>query len=453
MEDSAKEEDEGLNPTERRWLMGLTAAALLSRLVWVLWVHPPEQHVFSDMGRYVGLAQDLVEDGFRRDPHRAFWPWGAPALMAPALALFGDHGLRAAGLLWGLFSACVVPMAYLLGRLAHRRFALPAGLFALCWLPDLSHAGFFLSETPYRAFLMMHTLGLAMLARRGTGGWLAGVGGAVAFAVRPQSALFTGLAALAWWLLWRERVPARRLLGVALPLAAVFAFSLWRFHAHTGRLGIAENGSPNLTVGRCHVAYLQAFETARGMERARARKDYRAGSRVGVPSMGQLARLYPEDHPLALRPALGDPSLRFVGRFADPKIQAELRAQCYAATGWAEQARMSLANLHLLWFTPDTWPESRSKVPWLNPLVDGFHRLFRYVLLAPSLLGLGLALARPRRDPALTLCALHLVALMVLAAVFFGELRFRATTDVYAFLLALSAGAAAKNAWSMSSKR
>ena len=44
-------------------LVSLGLAALASRLLWVLWAHPPQETVASDMAGYVERAQALAEQG------------------------------------------------------------------------------------------------------------------------------------------------------------------------------------------------------------------------------------------------------------------------------------------------------------------------------------------------------------------------------------------------------
>jgi uncharacterized membrane protein YbaN (DUF454 family) len=49
-----------------------------------------------------------------------------------------------------------------------------------------------------------------------------------------------------------------------------------------------------------------------------------------------------------------------------------------------------------------------------------------------------MALRRPREEPGLTLCALQLLGLLLLAATFFGTIRVRLPYDPYVFVLAFA---------------
>jgi hypothetical protein len=155
----------------------LLAAAVLSRLVWVTWVHPPSEHVFSDMAHYVhraGLVATFeVEVGDRMMVWQA---WGTHVLLAIPMLLLGEGeaALSLAGLMWAGFSAATVMLGY---ALATRVLPGPAGdgphwpaiavgLLLLGWVPLLSHTGFFVSETPYACALLATTLGIVRLLRR-----------------------------------------------------------------------------------------------------------------------------------------------------------------------------------------------------------------------------------------------------------------------------------------------
>ena len=62
---------------ELRFLIIITVLALVTRLVWVLFVHPPEDYIFSDMKKYVVRAQFVAEHGFVPGDRTMAWQaWG-----------------------------------------------------------------------------------------------------------------------------------------------------------------------------------------------------------------------------------------------------------------------------------------------------------------------------------------------------------------------------------------
>ena len=93
---------------DRRWLLVLALAALLSRLVWVLLIHPPGDYVFSDMGKYVDRARDVAITGWAPAPEgpgdsQREWAWqayGTHAILSIPLRIFGPDAFVPAAVLW-----------------------------------------------------------------------------------------------------------------------------------------------------------------------------------------------------------------------------------------------------------------------------------------------------------------------------------------------------------------
>ncbi len=427
---------------DRRLLIILTVLALATRLVWVLWVHPPADFVFSDMKKYVHRAQDLADNGLH--PHRtlAWQTWGTHYILALPLWLFGSENLVAGAVLWGLMAAAAVPLGYLLAcRVCTRRFMPPVvGIALLLWYPSLSNSGYFLSEAPFLCFQLWSTYWLVVVLQDGRRALGAGIVSAVAFAVRPQSALLFVLVLLTW-LVNRRRLPWVRpvaLLKVALPLVLMLGFSMWRFHYHTGYwLGVAENANMNLTAGRCHNIVTQAFKSERGKKSSERRNKTTDGRRVSLPAFRVLARSLPPHHPLALRPAMRHETIRMVGYIGDPEPHRQLRAECYRRTGLLEQARYSVVNTSLLWFVGHQWPEQSRGRKRFMPAAEVYKYLFQAVVWLPSLIGFGAGLWWIRRRPGLTFCSWQLLTSMTVASIFFGTIRLRTPYDPYAIILAL----------------
>lgn len=427
---------------DRRFLLLLVVLALLTRLIWVLWLHPPGDYVFSDMKKYVERAQDLAEHGFHPDRTLAWQAWGTHYLLAIPLRIFGTDALWSGAVLWGVMGASAVPAGYLLSCRVSTRPWMPkvVGWALLLWWPSLSNSGYFLSEAPFLCFQLWSMLGLVWVVQEGRYAALAGVASALAFAVRPQSAMFYGLV-LVTWLALRRRLPhvrARQLGLVALPLLLMLGYSTWRFHAHTGQwMGVAENANMNLTAGRCHNIVTQAFPTEHARQRSERANNTRNGRRVSLPAFRVLAHSVPPNHPLALRPAMGGETIRMVGYIGDAQVHRELRAECYRRTGMLEQVRYSVVNLSLLWVIGSQWPEQSQNGKWLRPPADAFKHVFQALVWLPSLVGLGAALWWIRRRPGLTFCAWQLLTSMTVAAIFFGTIRLRTPYDPYAIVLAL----------------
>jgi hypothetical protein len=445
----------------------LLGAAVLSRFVWVIWVHPPREHVFSDMAHYVhraGLVAAFeVEVGDRMMVWQA---WGTHGLLAIPLLLLGpgQSALEFAGLMWAGFSAATVVLGYQLalrvlpGPSVPGRphwLAITVGVALLGWVPLLSHTGFFVSEIPYGCALLATTLGVVRVRQDGRGALAAGLWGAFAFSLRPQSAVFFGLLALAWVF---ERVrsgprPAtptvRHAVLLLAPLLVIVAISMVRVRVHTGRFGgVAENASMNLTAGRCHNIVTRSWSSEADLESARQTGSPAPDRRISLPGFRALGREGP-DHPLALRPALGGEAIDMVGYIGDREVHREIRKQCYAATGVGGQIHYTITNVALLWLVARPWPESSDReAPQLLPVAVRGRQIAAG--LAPlSLLGMLVVLwnwARARPDAREPLdhvaggavCALQFASLLIVAAVFFGDPRLRVPYDPYCLILAVA---------------
>lgn len=441
-------------------LLWLTALALVTRLLWVLVIHPPGHYVFSDMGMYVKRARDLVNLGVQSGIRDLAWQaYGTHFLLALPFKIFGPEAPhRGAAVLWGLLGAFSVPLTYLVACrvLPTARLATIAGALALLWYPNLSTTGFFLSETPFLCLQLLAVYWLLRVLQEGVRAWPAGIASALAFMLRPQASIFFVMVLLLWlvnvrrlpWVRWRQ------LVGVGAPLVAALLFSLWRFHSHTGRWdGIAENANMNLTAGRCHNIVTQAFKRKADLRKSDRAKSTTDGRRVSLPGYRTLSKMFPDEHFLGLRPAMESETIKFVGYIGDPWIHRDIRQECYRRTGVLGQLRYSFINMMMQWFVSRQWPDNAKNKQYFLGVSEVYRHGFQIFVLLPSLLGIGLALARWRREPGVTLIALTLVGAMITAAIFFGEVRLRTPYDPYALILALLAFAWAREEWTKRRQR
>jgi hypothetical protein len=395
------------------------------------------------MKQYVLRARELAEHGELWGRRELAWQtFGTHYVLAAPMKLFGSAGLQVGAILWGIMGAAAVPLGYLLACRVCRRawVAKTVGIVLLVWFPNLSNSGYFLSETPFLCFQLWSTYWLVVTFQDGRRALGAGIVSAIAFLVRPQTAIYFVLVLLLW-LLHRKRLPSVRLPHVALvaaPLLLALAFSIGRFRAHTGYWGgIAENSNMNLTAGRCHNIVTQAFGSEQARQRSERRKNTRDGRRVGLPGYRMLARKLGPRHPLALRPAFDDVTIRMVGYIGDPLVHRQIRRECYRRTGLWGQARYSVVNVMLLWFVARQWPEMERGWSTYGPYSEFYKHTFQIVFWLPSLIGVGWALAVIRRRPMVAVVAFQLLTSMTIAAIFFGDIRLRTPYDPYAIILAL----------------
>src|SRR5712692_4837641 len=156
----------GMKPMHvvRRWpasswdriAIAAIALGVVLRGVWELLVHPPLNYLYSDMGGYVDRARELAQ-GVPLNRYDAFFPPGTHLSLALPLRLVGVFraGLWADSVLWFALASLAPLLIWLLARtlLAPPAAALTA-LFCALWSLQITHGGFFTSETPALTFLL-----------------------------------------------------------------------------------------------------------------------------------------------------------------------------------------------------------------------------------------------------------------------------------------------------------
>lgn len=422
-----------------RWVVALTALALVVRLVWVHAVHPPEETLWSDMAAYIGRAERLVAEPFGRFADEAFFPFGTHYLLALPLALFGPGSYGACATWWAILSAACVPFAYQLGgrlsggadwpdmdpgddRLATANLVarLSAGFVAI-YYPLIAYAGYFLSETPFALCLVASAWFALRLADRGrwADAWWLGIAAAVGATVRPQ--ILIGVALMVLVLLWRRRhfpsLPLGRLSAVLSPIALVVVFSLGHSLHHSGRVSVlAQNGALNRAFGRCHAVQIRGI-----------------GGGFGPPAFGQLHAAEQAD-PGAwprLDPVLG-PTIVVRSPLWDEAALNALADRCVEETSLARQIQGAATHVILLGGYNVAWPDSN---------IEPYRRYMRgwnlalLVVFAPAAL-LAMAMGVSRRWPRHGLVAAHLWGLLAVAMLVMGSARLRVPYDVLTIVLA-----------------
>lgn len=460
---------------EHRWLLVLVTAALVVRLDWNLRVHPIGDYVYSDMRGYMRRADALFDAWWVPGEYDAFYPYGTHVFIYAVQAVFGTgpEDYRTLGIAYAIVGALVVGFGYQLARRVTRFRLVPplVGLVLVAYYPLVSLGGYALSEVPFSLCLVSSTFFLVRMAQDGKkrDAWAAGTLAALGMVVRPQILASIGLLGI-FWLLARRRMPKLRLALMAhalLPMLLVMGFSAWRFHYHTGRYGlVSENGKFNQVFGRCHNTKI--FANPDSPKRRR--------TSFGPPPLIQLAKReqkLPDAWP-GLDPAR-EIEITYTGYIGDSKILGDIIDDCVARTGLVKQLEYSLVNVLLLWRYNVMWPDS-GKPEWRGYASKWgvFHSTF---LAGPALLGALVVLlaffvdlARrlwcwlgPRRGDASWLgrwldtlgshlearavgqafVALHLVGLVIVAAMIFGDTRLRTPYDPFILLMAVEAYASA----------
>src|SRR5690606_17551997 len=123
---------------------------------------------------------------------------------------------------------------------------------------------------------------------------------------------------------------------------------------------------------------------------------------------------------------------------------------CIERGGLSRQAYFTLTHWVLLWRNNLMWPDQANPRPRSTEQRETWrHRqqvwanVHRVLLLIPALIGLGFAFV-PRRRPGEALVAINLWALLILAGIWFGGIRFRVPYDP---IITLMAGFCYAAAW------
>ncbi|MEM9458811.1 MAG: phospholipid carrier-dependent glycosyltransferase [Myxococcota bacterium] len=421
---------------EERWLLAVLLAALVVRLHWNLVVHPPGDYVYSDMNGYVSRADRMLKAGLAPHEYSSFFPYGTHWIVAGMKLAFGKDNFPAIGVLYALLGAFTVAFAYAAARRAcHFRWVPPAvGLVGIFYYPHLSLGGYILSEVPFAFFLMGAVLFSLRLADEGhrRDAWMMGLMCGLGMVIRPQilvSAAFLGL----FWIARRKALPKIRLthlLQSFVPVLILLAASTALLRHNTGRLGlVSENGTFNLVFGRCHNSKIRSTPDGKG----HGRVHFRPPSFLQVRNHEARSKKKGVPPRVALNAALED-ELVYAGYIGDGPRHMQYVRECMRRTGWVGQLEYSVLNATLLWRHNVPWPDS-GRTQWRS-ISRWWTRRHRDLLAVPALIGL-LTLVLGRRTVRQGLLAVHLLASLLVAAVFFGSIRVRTPYDFIILTLAL----------------
>ena len=403
---------------ENRWdriALASVLAGVIVRIIWGLVIHPPLDHLYSDMGAYAERAQRLaVGAGLQRAD--AFFPPGTHVLLAAPMTLFGAEraGLWGGAVLWCALSAAIPFFAWRLARLllTPPAAALTA-LFCAFWPLYITYGGYFTSETPSLVFLLASLWAgyrAAQLSGR-KAGWLglaAGLLGGVAIANRPQ--LILNLAVLVVPLLFRLRRQALALTGIVAGSALILAGTVLHNSAAAGKpTGLSENAALNFWIGHCDVHDVTTADPASNIT-----------FQFANPVWMQLGRggTYYFEGPLVW----------------DQGFFYEMGLRCIERNGLGH-VRILARNVLNMGATTVPWPQvneaSQRDVVRLGNLA--------YILLLPLVVidSIFVLLRRPAsgRPSGEAVMLLQLACALVVAIFFFGDPRVRSTYDVFGLAL------------------
>jgi hypothetical protein len=428
--------------------LAVFAVALAARLLWVAYVDNPFDNIFSDMGGYInralqlayGASNPLPIDGDKHisdaraiaasaagvDPWSAncpLYPPGAHMVYAAEAKLAGWTHHAAVLTLNCVWGALVAPCTLLLALGVVRRLsvAVAMGLFMALWYPLLAFCGFFSSEQPYAGALALSVWLLVRQVESGKGAVSLGLASSVAYLIRPQIVMtLAALTLVGVFILWRRppRAPRLRLPTLLVAggiLTVTVVWGAWRYHHLSGgRWGLI---SDNSTMTRLWA------DTNYGRVQAKWR----------APDGAVMSFLF-ESPPKA---ELGlHRELEINGYIGDSvQIEAARRNEVHYMT-LGERLLRWAGNVRLLFVDNTLWPDSMHQGDgWRKTAFAASKWLLLAVLCPLALVGIASCAWRPRLVP--LVCAAHVITMIVVAAFFFAEQRYRVPYDLAIVILAL----------------
>ncbi|MBX7083061.1 MAG: glycosyltransferase family 39 protein [Nannocystaceae bacterium] len=410
-----------------RWTIAIVLAALLVRLHWSLVAHPLGEYIYSDMNGYNSRAERLVREPWGHYEYHAFFPFGTHLLAAVLKAMFGMQNFAAIGVVYALLgTACVLAAHRIALRVGqHRPVAHALGLLLVFYYPHLSTGGYLLSELPFSACFLLATWCSIRLVDEGRmrDAVLMGVCAGLGAWFRPQILMSVGLLGLYW--LWRRKaMPKLRLVhlvGAGIPLALLLGLSAAHFRYQTGRNGlVSENGPFNMVFGRCHNSKIESLPDGKG----HGKVHFRPPEFLQLNNLLDRARKEGRKPQVQLNPVIGD-VLHYPGYIGDTARHNQYIRECLAKTTIGQQLQYTWLNVALLWRYNIPWPDS-GRGQWREP-ARAWTKVYEVAFAIPSLLFL-VTLVR-RRWVRQGWLAVHLVAIIVTAALYFGGTRHRASYD------------------------
>jgi hypothetical protein len=385
------------------------------------------------MGGYHSRAIDVLEGTLKGDPRSyAFFPWGAHVLIAGELALVGRNNAWGVAIVQSIVSTIpAVCVVYLTARVVKARFwVVVAGMAAALWQPSVVHAGFFMSEMWYSAFLVLGTLYFLRFLEGKSGAFGAGLCLGIASVVRPQVlltfAIVGGVVALAelgraLYGSRRSKTSIRKWALVFAPVVAILGFSAVRFHGYTNHWGlVSENGPINRVFGATHLGRVEAYWNYNG---------------------GRYAAWYT---PPAKSPVKPEDRIAFEGYIGDEAILDRIRIEHAARESTAQQLVRMHGNARMLIYR-FIFPEGDFASNGKHPTRASLQRIFRVILvniLPVGVFGVFAMLMTKRQRWVGFLLAAHAVTLITVAALYFAEARMRMPYDPF-LITAFAAGCSA----------
>lgn len=425
---------------EYRWSIAIFLAALVVRWHWNTQVHPLGEYIYSDMNGYNSRADRLVRAPFTPYEYHAFFPFGTHMLVAGFKAIFGTDDFRQISVAYALGGALGVLATHRIATALSHRTWVPhvVGIVCVFYYPHISTGGYLLSELPFSTLFLLAVWMSVRLMDRGRKRDAVAMGVFVGFAalIRPQVLMAVGLLGL-FWLVRRKSLPKVKLGHLALsavPLAFLLGLSAAHFKFQTGRTGlVSENGPFNMVFGRCHNSKIESLPDGKG----HGKVHFRPPEFLQLNNLLERKKKEGTEPPIKLDPVIGD-VLHYPGYIGDRERHSAYIRECLAKTTLWRQLEYSYVNAILLWRYNVPWPDS-GRAQWRD-ISRHWTRVHEVLFALPSVLFL--VTLGPRRWVRQGWVAIHMLAVIIVAALYFGGTRHRASYDPLFLFFAIETYAA-----------
>jgi len=413
-------------PAQARFiaLVGFCVAFVV-RTYWVIKIQSPYNSLYNDMAGYSERARTIAREwGPDPDPFSTFFPWGAHYFYRLEHILSGGYHNDVSVCVWNACAASIAtPFAVLIAsRLTTSRG--PLWLLAAVsafWHPEITFVGFFTSETPFNAAVVLASWAILRAVERGRGGFLVGLFCAWAFATRPQFAFTMVMCAPLVLFHKQERGRRWRLVAAAaIPLCVVVGYSAARFHHIKGYWSlISDNGPFQRLFADTKIGLITSHWTDK------KGRYYSYG--FSPPSKGPAGEMEKFD---------------FEGYIADGEILDKKRKELTKDMTVGQRVARMNNNVRILFFGEPMWPEiGKADTPFRQRAQKVSKAIMRDYIRPLAWLGViigSLALRSQRRSfrVALAITVANVVTMIVAAAVYWGEPRYRVPYDAFLMILA-----------------
>lgn len=412
-----------LSPRQRRLVWAFWIGGGLLRLVYLLSIHPPQQHVYSDMAGYLNRALALI-GGHVEGIADSLYPPGASYLFA-ALLKHDPAGGLVVITQWLLSLATMAGLWQLGRRLYGNAIAVLVLAIVALYLPLFHYAGLYLAENPFTCalvwayVLLLRAIDAPVPASTALWALAAGLVAGIAASMKSTillPVLVTGVLVLIWLRVQRRRGALTLVFGVGLGLATVL-------------LPLAERCTRLAEGHFCLISTNTAMNTLMGHAGPKAEFRWHDAQRQIVFSFTSPSA--------SLRGYRERVDLPF-GAYDVPANLAEVRSRIAADPQMAVDT--SLRNVADLFVGRDFWPAAHYRNRnWGR----AFQNFYKWVLLPLALLWLiwrAPRMLRMTRDSLSEwLLLAPMLGLLATAFISLGEVRFRIPFDGFVIILAAQA--------------